>query len=84
MPDQPRARLVICRPAKLSSVFADDVPGTCSLCQQPVQFRPHIPARRVLICLECFIIHAVPGAQCELLDEAGDELEAVGFRIEKC
>jgi hypothetical protein len=84
MADQPRARIVICAPAKLPTFFPDDVVGMCSLCGQHVRFRPHVPAPRVLICLKCFIVHAEPGAQCELLGEAGDELEAVGFRVQKC
>lgn len=82
MPDN--ARIVICAPATMPAFFPDDVTGTCALCSQAVRFRPHVPARRVLICLECFIVHAEPGAGVELLGEAGDELETIGFRVEKC
>lgn len=82
--DRVSARIVICAPVKLRAFFPDDLDGNCSLCGQPVRFRPHLPARRVLICLQCFLVHAEPGAQCELLGEAGDELEAVGFEIRKC
>ena len=81
MPDP--ARIVICAPAKLPTLFPDDVTGTCSLCHQPVRFRPHVPARRVLICMECYIVHAEPGAQCELLGDASDELDAIGLALPK-
>jgi len=79
-----RARIVICTPANLRAFFPDDLVGACALCHEAVRFRPHVPARRVLICLKCFLVHAEPGAQCELLEEAGGELEAVGFRVQKC
>jgi hypothetical protein len=77
--DQAHARLVICAPAKYPALFPDDLHGTCALCQQPVRFRPHVPAPRVLVCLECFIVRAEPGAKCELLPEAAAELEAAGI-----
>jgi hypothetical protein len=76
--DQGIARIVICAPAKLPAFFRDDLDGTCALCQQPVRFRPHGPTVRVLVCLECYIVHAEPGAKCEVLDEAAAELEALG------
>jgi hypothetical protein len=77
--DQAHARTVICAPAKLPAFFADDLEGTCAICQQPVRFRPHGPTLRVLVCLECYIVHAEPGAKCELLPEAAAELDALGI-----
>ena len=77
--DQAPARIVICAPAKFPAIFPDDLNGTCALCQQSVRFRPHGPTHRVLVCLECYIVHAEPGAKCELLDEAAAELEARGL-----
>jgi hypothetical protein len=77
--DQAPARLVICAPAKLPAIFGNDLKGTCALCRQSVRFRPHVPAPRVLVCLECYLVHAEPGAKCELLPAAALELEQMGF-----
>lgn len=77
--DQAPARIVICAPAKLPAFFPDDLKGTCALCQQRVRFRPHIPRVCVLVCLECYIVHAEPGAKCELLPAAAAELQAAGI-----
>ena len=81
MATQGLARLVICAPAKRPAFFRDDVYGTCALCQQPVRFRPHVPTVRILVCLECFFVHAEPGANCELMDEAREELAAMGVGL---
>jgi hypothetical protein len=75
------ARIVICSPAKLPAFFRDDLKGRCALCQQAVRFRPHVPPVRVLVCLECFIVHAEPGAKCEVLPKAAAELEAIGIAV---
>jgi hypothetical protein len=79
MAERATASLVICAPAKLPAIFDDDLDGTCAICQQPIRFRPHLPAVRVLVCLECFIVRAEPGAKVQLLDEAAAELEARGL-----
>ena len=86
MPDENgvSARIVICAPATMPAFFPDDVTGNCALCHQAVRFRPYVPARRVLICLKCYIVHAEPGAEVELQNEAADELDAIGFRVQKC
>ena len=75
------ARIVVCAPAKLPSFFRDDLDGTCALCRQAVRFRPHVPTVRILVCLECFLIHAEPGANCELMDEAREELAAIDVQL---
>jgi len=72
------ARIVICAPALLPAFFHDDLEGECALCRQAVRFRPHVPARRVLICLQCFLVHAEPGAVCELSEASAAELTAIG------
>lgn len=77
------ARIVVCAPGKYPSFFGDDLSGHCAICQQPVHFRPHVPAVRVLVCLECYIIHAEPGANCEILSEAAKELAALGVPVPK-
>jgi hypothetical protein len=75
------ARIVVCAPTKLPGFFRDDLHGTCALCRQPVRFRPHVPTVRILVCLECFLVHAEPGANCELMDEAQQELAAIGVEL---
>ena len=82
--DQGRARIVICAPASLPMIFRDDLEGHCALCHEAVRFRPHVPQRRVLICLACFIIHARPGTTCEVLGEAVEELQALGVDLPPC
>jgi hypothetical protein len=86
MPDEfgNRARIVICSPATMPAFFPDDVLGNCALCHRAVRFRPHVPARRVLICLECFIVHAEPGAEVEITDETAAELQTIGWHVQKC
>jgi hypothetical protein len=81
--DRETARLVICAPAILPSFFRDDLHGHCALCSQLVRFRPHVPARRVLICLQCFLVHAEPGTQCEVLSQAVEELRTLGVEVEQ-
>lgn len=85
-PVRPRetARIVICAPTTLPAFFPDDLEGTCALCQQGVRFRPHVPARRVLICLQCYLVHAEPGAACEVLEEASAEWAAIGLEVPRC
>jgi hypothetical protein len=70
-------RIVVCAPAELPAVFADDIFGNCALCGARVRFRPHVPAVRSLVCLLCFFVHAEPGEVCELTPEATDELAAL-------
>jgi len=77
--DQAHARILICAPAKLPALFAGDLEGTCALCQQPVRFRPHVPRRCILVCLQCYLVHAEPGARCEILPAAAAELKAAGI-----
>ena len=84
MPDRETARIVICAPAMFPSYFADDLEGKCALCQQRVRFRPHVPERRVLICLQCFLVHAEPGTRCEILGEAVEELAMLGVEVPEC
>jgi len=79
--DQGIARIVVCAAATLPVFFREDLEGTCALCRQAVRFRPHVPQVRVLVCLECFIIHAEPGANCELMDDAIEELAALGVAL---
>ena len=74
-----RAQVVICAPLKFPSYFTDDQTGTCALCEQAVRFRPHIPTRRVLVCLQCYIVHADPGAPVIMLGEAVEELREQGI-----
>jgi hypothetical protein len=35
--------------------------GTCALCHEPVVLWDAVPARRVLFCIQCFLVHADPG-----------------------
>jgi len=81
MPDRETARIVVCAPSSLPSVFDDDVHGVCALCQTRVRFRPHVPIRRVLVCLVCFFKHAKPDTRCEVLGEAVEELHALGIDV---
>lgn len=79
MDDRVPARIVICVPALAPTFFADEVEGTCALCSQAVRVRANAPARRVLVCLKCFLVHAEPGTTCEVLGEAVSELESRGY-----
>lgn len=72
-------RIVVCAPAALPAFFVDDCYGTCALCGERVRFRPHVPARRSLVCLLCFFVHAEPGDACEITPETADELAALGL-----
>ena len=74
------ARLVVCAPASSPALFVDDLFGVCRLCQKRVRFRPHNPSPRVLICIPCFLIHAEPGCEVEILGQALDELELLAAR----
>jgi len=78
--DRP-ARLVVCAPASSRpAFFVDDLFGACVLCHTRVRFRPHNPTPRVLVCTLCFLIHAEPGCQVEILGEALAELELYAAR----
>ena len=79
MSDRPPRRLVVCAPAAWPELFPDNKHGTCDICRTEVVYRPYIPARRVLVCLQCFIVHAEPGASWELQTETLDELRELGF-----
>ena len=81
--DRP-APIVICSPASFTAFFPDDLFDVCALCQTPVRHRPHIPARRFLICLLCFLKHAKPGDRCAVLNEAVAELELIGITVPPC
>lgn len=77
-------RLVVCAPTTLPAFFVDDLQGACAICGAAVRFRPHTPAPRSLVCLLCFLIHAEPGALCELTAETALELAAVLPDVPKC
>jgi hypothetical protein len=74
-----RARIVVCIPAAFPPLFPDDELALCVLCSRAVRFRPHIPDRRALVCLVCFLVHAEPGAPCELQCESLQELRALSI-----
>ena len=81
MSERETAQIVVCAPAILPRLFTDDLFGVCALCQTRVIFRPHIPARRVLVCLACFYKHAGPHPRCQVLDQAVAELQAIGIDV---
>ena len=72
-------RIVVCAPASLPGFFADDCFGACAICGARVRFRPHVPARRSLVCLLCFFVYAEPNTRCEITIETLDELMSAGF-----
>ena len=43
-----------------------DYQGACALCAHPVVLWDDLPARRVLICVLCFLVHADPGTPWQL------------------
>ena len=80
-PPRETAWIAVCVPASLPSAFEDDVYGDCAICTRGVRFPPSVPARRVLICCQCYYKHAGPNSRCDVLHEAMAELHAIGIDV---
>jgi len=44
---------VVCMPADSPSPFTDNLRGHCSVCNQPIIFRPHVPKKPPKVCIHC-------------------------------
>jgi hypothetical protein len=79
-----RGQLVVCAPLSLPAFFQNDLEGVCSVCGEPVRYRPYTPIPCTLICLLCYLVRAEPGDGFRLLGEAKEELAALGPEVPKC
>jgi formylmethanofuran dehydrogenase subunit E len=50
-----KAEVIVVVRATVPLMMADNLTGTCSVCGEEVQFRPHAPKTPKRVCLDCVL-----------------------------
>jgi hypothetical protein len=81
MDEAEEAEWVMCiRKADDEVKFPDNLEGKCTICSEVVIFRPNIPKKPSLICIQCALEQA--GGMENLLNRSGTTSEALKLALE--